>query len=92
MSSANHTARNPLVLSTSHDGVDFDKGFAVANCLEHPFSNNDQPVSQYFSRFQCSRCEPFRRTMHGHCIAPELFNIVSAVLINLKGIVYLLTL
>jgi hypothetical protein len=35
--------RNPLVLSLSADGVLFDRAFAVANCLLHPYSNPEQP-------------------------------------------------
>ena len=36
-------ARNPLVISTSRDGVTFDRAYVVASCLLPPYSNPAQP-------------------------------------------------
>lgn len=35
--------RNPLVLSLSEDGIDFNRAFALANCFLPPYSNPGQP-------------------------------------------------
>lgn len=37
------TSRDPLVLSLSSDGANFDKGYVVASCTTAPFSNPQQP-------------------------------------------------